>query len=363
MKRVLIVANDFTAIYHFRMELLERLHHDGYEVVLAMPADEKNAAFEPVVTKLIPIPLSRFGTNPLAEIKTYFAIRRIIRSEKPDVVLTYTAKPNIYGGLAASAEKVPYIATVTGLGSNFEKQNLISRIMLLLEKAAFRNAKKVFFQNERNMAILHEHGIAVHNCGMVPGSGVNLRMNACEPYPENKTVHFLAAARIRKDKGYDELFRVIRRFHDEGLCAQFHIIGWYEDDSYKETVEELQREYGVVFHDYVPHEQMHGHLSSCDCLIQPSHHEGMSNIILEAAATGRPCIVSNINGCKEAIRDGETGYLFEVKNAEDLYQKMTEFMRLDRGKRAQMGRMARKYMEQAFDRSAVVQIYIDEINR
>lgn len=363
MRRVLIVANDFTAIHHFRMELLERLHNDGYPVILVMPEDEKNAAFLPIVSKLVTIPLSRFGTNPLMEFKTYKAIRRVIRKEKPDVVLTYTAKPNIYGGLAVAAEKIPYISTVTGLGSNFDKQNIISKIMIKLEKKAFKNAKTVFFQNELNMSILHKHGIAINNSKLVSGSGVNLIANSYESYPENKKIIFLAAARIRKDKGYDELFSVIKRFYNEQIPAEFHIIGWYEEDAYKEIVEDMQNNFGVHFYNYIPHDQMHKYISLCDCLVQPSHHEGMSNIILEAAATGRPCIVSNIHGCKEAVKDEETGYLFEVKSSDDLYKKMKKFMVLDKQSREEMGRRARAFMEQSFDRNQVVQTYINEINQ
>ena len=363
MKKVLIVANDFTTIHHFRMELLQRLQADGHEVVLALPEDEKNEAFRPLVTKLVSIPLSRFGTNPLADYKTYRALRGLIRAEQPEAVVTFTAKPNIYGGLAASKEKVPYFPTVTGLGKNFEDKNLISKIMVALQKAAFKNAKTVFFQNEKNREILQSHGIARDNSKMIPGSGVNLTMNRFEPLPENEKTVFLSAARIRQDKGYDELFAVIRRFRAEEIPAEFHVIGWYEDESYKATVEEMQEKFGVKFYDFIPHDQMHRYIADCDCLVQPSHHEGMSNVILEAAATGRPCIASDIHGCKEAVRDGETGYLFEVKNADDLYQKMKQFIHVDQDTRAQMGRNARQFMEQCFDRNTVVQAYIDEINR
>ncbi len=362
-KRVLIAANDFTTIMHFRRELLERLKKDGYETVLALPENEKNSQFDGLVTKRISIPMSRFGTNPLKEYKTYRALRKVIRAEKPDVVLTYTAKPNIYGGLAASAEKVPYIVTVTGLGSNFERDNLISKIMIRLEKAAFKNARKVFFQNEQNKEILHKHGIALNNWGMVPGSGVNLTMNGFEPMPDNEKTSFLAAARVRRDKGYDELFEVVRRFHEEGIPAEFHIIGWYEEDAYKPIVEDMQEKYGVHFYDFVPHEQMHGHIAACDCLVQPSHHEGMSNVILEAAATGRPCIASDICGCREPIKDGQTGYLFKVTDADDLYAKMLAFVNLEKDKRAQMGARAREFMKSSFDREDVVNTYIEEINR
>ncbi len=345
------------------MELLERLQKDGYVTILALPANDKNIEFDKVVTKRIDIPMSRFGTNPIKEYKAYKAIRKVIHSEKPDIVLTYTAKPNIYGGLAASAEKVPCIATVTGLGSNFDKNNLVSRIMVRLEKAAFKNAKKVFFQNEQNMETLHGYGIALNNYGIVPGSGVNLSTNSFELMPNNEKTVFLSAARVRKDKGYDELFDVIRRFYDEKIPAEFHVIGWYEEDTYKPVVEEMQDKYGVFFHDFVPHDQMHQYIAMCDCLVHPSHHEGMSNVILEAAATGRPCIASNICGCREPIKDGETGFLFRVADKEDLYEKMISFVNCDKSKRDKMGIQARELMEQYFDREIVVNEYINEINR
>ena len=362
-KRVLVIANDFTTIMHFRLELLERLQKDGYKTILALPNNDKNVEFDKVVTKRIDIPMSRFGTNPINEYKTYKALRKVIRSEKPDIVLTYTAKPNIYGGLAASAEKVPYIATVTGLGSNFDKENLVSKVMIQLQKAAFMKAKKVFFQNEQNMETLHNHGIALNNYGMVPGPGVNLSTNSFEPMPNNAKTIFLSAARVRKDKGYDELFAVIRRFHDDRIPAEFHVIGWYEDDNYKPIVEEMQEKYGVHFHDFVPHEQMHNYITMCDCLVHPSHHEGMSNVILEAAATGRPCIASDICGCREPIKDGETGFLFKASDADDLYQKMIEFVNCPGDQRAEMGKRARELMELSFDRNLVISTYINEINR
>ena len=357
-KTVLVVANDFTTIHHFRMELLEALIAEDAEVVLALPDDERNAAFSQSGVQVMPIPLSRFGTNPFADIRAMLAIRRLIRRLRPSFVLTYTAKPNIYGGLACTLEGVDYAATVTGLGKNFESGNLISKIMLVLERVALFRAKVVFFQNKSNRDLLQRNGIARHNARMIAGSGVNLQTNAYAPYPHNRVTKFLTVARIRKDKGYDELFAAIRRLRDQCIPAEFHIVGWYEDEAYKPVVEEMQERFQVHIHNYVSHDEIQKFYRQSDCLIQPSHHEGMSNVILEAAATGRPCIVSDIPGCREGIIDGGTGFLFRVRDAEDLYHRMREFMKLNREMRQMMGLAARALMEDQFDRFKVVEEYV-----
>lgn len=363
MKNILIIANDFTTIHHFRMELLEAMLRMKWKVTLALPDDKRNEVIEKTGVNVRPISLSRFGTNPLQDIRTMIECRRLIRELHPEFVLTYTAKPNIYGGLAASLEKVPYAVTVTGLGLNFDKGNLISKIMLYLQKLAFRKAQKVFFQNSRNMEMLQSHGIAISNAELIPGSGVNLTSNAFEDYPQHDRVSFLSIARIRHDKGYDELFEVIRKCRQQNIPADFHIIGWYEDEHYKPVVEELQKDFDVHFYEYVPHDEMHSYIANCDCLIQPSHHEGMSNVILEAAATGRPCIVSDIPGCREGVIDNESGFLFKVKDAADLYYKTILFVNTDRSTRAHMGTCARSHMEKVFDRENVVELYINQIEQ
>lgn len=360
-KKVLIVANDFTTIHHFRMELLDSLQVRGYQVTVALPEDDRNRCFTEVGCQVQTIPMSRFGTNPLADMKTMLSIRRVIRQLHPVAVLTYTAKANIYGSMAAALERVPCICTVTGLGINFAKGNFVSKIMLMLHKFGLRKAQRVFFQNESNRDYFVRNGIARRNGQIIPGSGVNLEQNAFATYPDNRPIQFISVARIRQDKGYDELFDAVRRCREAGIAAQFHVVGWYEDERYHPVVEKMRKEYGVLFYDYVPHQQMHSLIAKCDCLIQPSHHEGMSNVILEAAASGRPCIVSDISGCREGIRDGETGFLFRVKDSEDLYAKIHTFVALPRERRAEMGKHARQYMESHFDRQLVIQHYVKEI--
>ncbi len=197
---------------------------------------------------------------------------------------------------------------------------------------------------------------------VLPGSGVNLEQNPFEPYPpeanpdgSERKLKFITIARIRQDKGYDELFEAIRKLDG---AAEFHIVGWYEEEQYKPIVEEMMAKYGVKFYENMPHEKIHGLIKECDCLIHPSHHEGMSNVILEAASAGRPCIVSDIPGCREGVDDCLSGLTFTVKDAYSLAQVITQFNEFSYLARQTMAMAARKKMEQQFDRRLVIKEYL-----
>lgn len=360
-KKVLIVANYFATISNFRMELLYELNNNNIRVVLALPPDDRNKIFDGLA-EIVDIPLERFGTNPLHDLKTFFSIKTIINKYKPDYVFTYTVKPNIYGGIASRICKTPYACNVTGLGQKLQSDNLVGRIMLLMQKYAYQKANVVFCQNEQNYQLLKKHGIIDKQAEILPGSGVNLTTNQFEEYPNNEKITFVTIARIRQDKGYDELFNAIMRCSKEHLPVKFKIAGWYEDERYKEIIEEIKQTHIIDFLGDVPHNQIHGLISECDCLLHPSHHEGMSNVVLEAAATGRPCIVSNINGCIEGVEDGKTGLYFKVKNSEDLFERIKEFTLIPISERKKMGIKARKKMEKEFDRNIVVNKYMSLLN-
>ena len=362
-KKVLIVANDFSTIYNFRLELLRALTENGYEVVIALPEDERNSAFIKEGCEVIKLNLSRFGTNPLKDYRTMRQIKRIIKEIKPLVLLTYTAKANIYGGIVAMKTRTPYICNVTGLGANFQNGGIIKSIMMLLQRHAYKKANAVFFQNQSNLDFFVKKKIVKKNYGLLPGSGVNLSDNPLAEYPENEAITFITVARIRQDKGYDELFTVIKRLYDEGVNAKFVIVGWYEDEKYKDTVKTLQEDCGVIFYENMPHEKVHGLISGCDCLIHPSHHEGMSNVVLEAAAAGRPCIVSDIFGCKECVDDNVTGLYFNVGDAADLYEKVKAMADTPVKERENMGKLARKKIEEQFDRQIVINMYLEKIKQ
>lgn len=364
MPRVLIFANDNSTIYNFRRELLRRLIEEGYRVTVALPLHDRNEAFREMGCEVVETPLSRFGTNPLQEFASLVRFVQIIRRLAPDVVLTYTAKPNIYGGLAAQFCGVPYLSTVTGLGAAFQSESLVRRISTLMQRLAYRKSSRIFFQNDANRAEFERLGIVGRNTAVLPGSGVNLDLHALEPYTEDSgRTSFITVSRIRQDKGFNELFSAIRRTCTTRDDVEFHVVGWYEDETYRETINEMQSRYPVAIHGSVPQEQVHALIAQSHCLVHPSHHEGMANVVLESSAAGVPCIASDIPGCREAIDDGVTGLLFQAKDADALTAAIARFMSTGWQDRRAMGLAARHKMTTQFDREKVVDRYLEEIRR
>jgi galacturonosyltransferase len=363
MPKVLILVNDNSTIYNFRRELLARLVTDHYKVFISVPSHPRNSEFVKMGCEVVETGINRFGTNLFEEISVIWKYIQLIRKVKPDVVLTYTAKPNIYGSLACQVCKVPYINNVTGLGSNFQTENRIKKIMLLLQKRAYRKSACVFFQNPGNKKYFEEKKIVGTNTALLPGSGVNLELHQPEPWPEGNTIRFIVVSRLRKDKGFDELFKAIPEVCKQYSNVEFHIVGWFEEEEYRKPLESMQKNFPVIYHGDQPQEKVHELMASCHCLIHPSWHEGMANVLLEGAAAARPCMASNIHGCKEAIDEGITGFLFEVKNNASLAKAILKFMALPQAKKKEMGQEGRKKMELEFDRNFVVNTYIRQIEK
>lgn len=364
MSRVLILANDNSTIYNFRRELFQRLIEAKYDVIISLPAHERNKLFKEMGCTIIETPISRFGTNPIKEVLSIKNYVSLIKKISPDVVLTYTAKPNIYGSLACQICNVPYINNITGLGSVFQTENLIKKIMLILQKKAYKKSQCVFFQNLSNKEYFHKRKIVGTNTDLLPGSGVNLDLHQFESYPKDDgKIRFISVSRVRKDKGFDELFEAVKVVSKLTENIEFHIVGWYEDSDYKEKLDFMQKNYPVIYHGSKSQEEVHMLIAKCHCLIHPSHHEGMANVILEASATGRPCMASDIPGCRDAIDDGRTGLLFDVKNSDSLISAIKRFMNLNYDNKLEMGILGRKKMEAEFDRQIVVERYIKEINK
>ena len=364
MGRVLVLANANSTLYNFRRELLARLVADGHDVTVALPRHDLNDVFVGLGCRVVETPVDRFGTNPWRELTTLIRTVTIVRRTAPDVVLTYTVKPNIYGGMAAQVCRVPYIATVTGLGAVFQRSGLLQRISALLQGLAFRKASMVFFQNVENAAEFHRRGIVRGQSSVLPGSGVNLSLHCLEPYAQGAAVtRFITVSRIRRDKGYDELFDMICDVSARRSDVEFHVVGWYEDEGYRDTITELEASQPIIFHGEVSQSQVHDLVSSCHALIHPSHHEGMANVVLEASAAGVPSIVSDIPGCREAVEDGATGILVPPRDAGELTRAVDYFMSLPWETRRLMGLGARSKVETEFDRGLVVEGYVAECER
>ena len=364
--KLLLIVNDETTIYNFRREILRAFHNQGYDVTLCIPEGEHTKEIEACGCKLVNIAVNRHGTNPLQDLKFMMTCRRMIKQYSPDIVLTYTIKPNVYGSLACQREKVPYINNITGLGTVLQNDSPLARLMLLLQKIAFKKSSCVFFQNRANCDALKEKGVISSQTPVeiLPGSGVNLDLHAYAPARQNDgRIKFIIVSRIREDKGYNEFFEAAERIKDAYPNTEFHVVGWYEEDKYKKRIDELVERGIIVYHGMQVQEEVHKLVADSDCSVLPTYHEGMANVLLEAAATGRPVIATRIPGCREAFEDGVTGYGCEVKSVESLVEAMEKLIHTPYEKRVEMGRLGRVKMEKEFDRNFVARKYIAQIER
>lgn len=351
--KVLIITNHSYMLYQFRKELIEKLI-EKYGVVISMPFVGREDEFAKMGCRCIETEIDRRGINPVTDLKLIKTYWKMMRSEKPDLVITYSIKPNIYAGLVCSLKKIPYAANVQGLGTAFQKKGLASFVTILY-KVAFRKVNTVFFENEVNAEEFQKRKIIpVSKQTVLKGAGVNLEYYPYVEYPqENDKVHFLFVGRIMKEKGVDELFTAMRRLKKEYKDKIIlDMIGFFEDE-YKAVVEKLVEEGVIVFHGF--QEEPRPYYKVAHCVVLPSYHEGMSNVLLEAAASGRPVITSDIPGCRESVDDGKTGYLCGAKDAESLYKKMKQFVKLDHEDKEKMGKDGRTKMENEFNKKMVVE--------
>jgi len=362
MSKILILANDESTIYNFRRELLQRLVQEKYKVIVCFPRGSKTQNIINIGCEFVDIEVNRNGKNPLEDFKLLLRYRAILKVYKPDVVLTYTIKPNVYGSIACRLEKVPYVNNVTGLGSIFAKQSSLQNVLLILQKFAYKQSQCVFFQNAYNYNYFQYKEVVANNIRMIPGSGVNLLLHSLEEYPaQNEPIKFITVSRIRRDKGFHELFEAARRIKSKYHDVEFHVVGWYEDQAYEKIVKPLVKENIIIYHGAKPQEEVHDFIKKSHCLVLPSYHEGMANVLLEGAACGRPILASNIPGCKEAFDEGISGLGFQVQDASDLEKKMIQFIELPYVEKIKMGQAGRRKVEKEFDRNIVINAYIEEI--
>lgn len=364
MSKILVFANDETTIYNFRREILEAFVAAQFQVVVCFPKGDHVGEIEAIGVKYTDTRVNRHGKNPLEELHLYQQYKCIIQKEHPDIVLTYTIKPNIYGSFAAKKCNVPYINNVTGLGSIVEKGSKLQYILLCMQRMAYTKSSCVFFQNDSNKMYLVSKGIVKGRTRVIPGSGVNLTMHPYEEYPkEDGRIRFVTVSRVRRDKGFDELFKMAVRVSEHHSNVEFHVVGWYEEDYYKEKIEELSDKGILIYHGRKTQMEVHNIIKSCHAMIHPSYHEGMANVLLEAEACGRPVLASMIPGCLETFEEGKTGLGFQVKDVESLCNSVEKFLALPYQELVKMGIAGRKKVEDEFDRKMVAQAYMEEIER
>lgn len=361
MTRVLLIANHPAYVFNLRREIIEKLVEEHYDVAICCPYGEELDYFINIGCKFFDSSLNRHGKNIFEELKLKREYGRVIDEYVPNVILTFTIKPNLYAGMEAAKRDIPYIMNITGLGTALEKKNFFQKTLLSIYKYATRRVSSIMFQNEENMSFFKNNDISTKNDNLLPGSGVNVSSYSFEDYPVgNDELKFLFIGRIMKDKGVEELFAAANNIKEKYSNVVFDAIGFCEEE-YEERIEMLKKENVINFHGVKDNVQEY--IKESNAIIHPTYHEGMSNVLLEASAMGRPVLASDIPGCREIFDEGTSGLGFKAKDSEDLTNTIENFINLPLDKKKSMGVAARKKVANEFDRNIVVNEYLNEIEK
>lgn len=355
MKKLLILANSDSAIYKFRSELIRALSVE-YHIGIGVPFGQYMELIKNDKYEFFDIPINRHGLNPLEDYKLIRRYKKLIREFKPDAMLLYTIKPNLYGSIAAKEYRIPCLCNITGLGSALEKEGPLRRFLIQMYRFAMKDENTIFFQNAHSKDFFINNKIGKETqYYLLPGSGVNLDRFKMLPYPKDDCIRYFFIARVIKEKGIDEFLYVANRFHEEKRDAEFHICGVCEE-AYEDILKRADEDGIITYHGLV--KDMRKIYEIASCIVLPSYYpEGQSNVLLEGAASGRPLITTDHPGCREAVTDGITGFLVQKKNQEDLYRKAVLIYEMPLEVREAMGINGRKKMEKEFDRSIVIDAY------
>lgn len=362
MSKVLFLANHFITLYSFRKEMINEMVKLGHEVWLSLPEAPDNEYFEKLGCKIVTTKISRKGLNPIQDLQLVRQYRRLFKEVRPDIIFSFTVKPNIYGAIVSNSIGIRQVCNITGTGATFLQKSLVSTICMFLYRISVKKCYKTFFQNIGDRDFFIKNGmVKAERCEMLPGSGCNLDQHAFKPLPLTDNLNFIYIGRVMKLKGIDEYLACAQTIREKYPKTTFYIAGWNEEPTYMEKVEAAQRKGYVEYLGF--RKDIDQWIEKCHCTVLASYGgEGVPNVLLESAATGRICIASNINGSRDVVDDGVTGYLFEKGNVNDLVEKVESFIKLPDVEKQKMGMAGRKKVEKCFDRQIVIKAYLDEIS-
>lgn len=369
--KIAIVSNSSWYTYNFRLGLLTRLRNNGIKVYVIAPQDHYSTKLMAEGFHFIPISAEVYGTNPFRELQVIRFLSEVYKKEKFDFILHYTAKPNIYGSLAAYWNRIPSIAITTGLGLlRDEKKGIARKIVKSLYRLVGKLSREVWFLNKDDQQyFLKNRMVREAKTFILPSEGVDIRWYQ-PSYPINKKgkpiIQFLYAGRIVKSKGIREYYQAAQYFKDQGTNVKFKMIGFVVPDhpdgvSYN-TIQDWNRK-GVV--QYLGEtEDIRPFIEEADCIVLPSYFgEGVPRILLEAASMGKPIVTTDFVGCREVVDDGLNGFLCQPKNTTDLIQKLANFVALSPSERARMGLAGRRKILEQFDEEIIIKHYLTAISR
>lgn len=347
------------------MNFVKTLLAKGYEVHTIAPHDSYTHFLEEAGCVHHDVTMDSRGVNPIKDTALFFELLNIYRKLKPDVILHFTIKPNVYGTLAASILKIPTINNVCGLGTVFLKKNLVSVVAMSLYKLAFLFPKKVFFQNSDDLNLfLDKKLIQKESTDLIPGSGIDLKHFQPVEFSRNKVFTFLLISRLITDKGILEYVQAIENLKQKGLQARFQLLG-AKDPLHQRGIQlsviDDWISSGVV--EYLgTTDDVRPFIHKADCIVLPSYREGTPRTLLEAACSAKPIVATNVPGCHHVVVDNHNGLLCKVKSADDLAEKMEKMSLLDDSTLKMFGENGRKKIEVQFDEKFVIDKYMTELS-
>jgi glycosyltransferase involved in cell wall biosynthesis len=363
--RIAVVLNTSWNIYNFRRGLIRSFLEKGHEVYTVAPEDDYSVRLVEEGCRFEKVTMDSRGANPIKDFLLIFELLGIYRRIKPDIILHFTIKPNIYGTLAARILNIPSINNVCGLGTVFLKKNIVSFIAVLLYKIAFGFANKIFFQNyEDRDLFLEKKLVDREKVDLIPGSGINLDEFLPQKYPDNKKFTFLLISRLIYDKGILEYVEAIERLKAAGIEARFEILGAV-DYKHKRGIQPkvIYKWLRNNLFEYLGRkEDVRPFIKSADCIVLPSYREGIPRTLLEAASMARPIIATDVAGCRQVVIDGHNGYLCKRADSKDLADKMLKIYRMPVERRKAMGIKGNEKIQCEFDENLVIDKYLGSIN-
>ena len=369
-KLIALLTNNDDDVYCFRKELIEGLIAEGYDMLISCPDGPKLELMKDIPYIYDNPVIDRRGTNIVADSKLLLHYRKLFKRYKPAVVLTYTAKPNVYASMAAKSLHIPYINNVTGLGSVLNKTRAMKAFIMWLFKTAYRGAACVMFQNSTNMRLAEENGMLKGAYRLIPGSGVALERFPVQSYPEGgdgksgKKIVFNYIGRILHDKGVDDYIEAAKRIKKNYPNTEFNMLGFIEptENHYEAELKELGEQDIVQYRG--SQKDVKPWIARAHVIIHPSTYgEGMSNVLLENAASARFLITTDNPGCQETVKNNETGFIYHGGDVDALVAAVETFLAMDNETRKALGLKGRKYIEENFSREIVVNAYKEEISR
>ncbi len=375
--KVLIAVNSAWNLINFRSGLIKALLSEGHSIVLAAPIDSNVQQLEEMGAKFVDVQIQAHGTNPLKDMLVFWRYLKLLRNERPNLVLTYTVKPNIYGSFAAQFLEIPVINNISGLGVVFIRGGWMFELVKVLYRRALKKSKMIFFQNPDDLKLfLSLKLVSQEKTSLLPGSGINLQIFKKVPLPisaQNSKLKkgtkqkfvFLLVARMLKEKGIEEYVKAAASLKKRYPNCVFALLGPCEINSSSgfsyANIKSWVKNNNITY--WGESNDVRKEIAEADCVVLPSYREGTPRSLLEAAAMGRPLIATDVPGCREVVKHEVNGLLCKPREYEDLSEKMIMILNMSKQKIEEYGDNSRIIVEKNYDEKIVIEKYKEIINK